>query len=172
MQNSIDIVLGDITTLEVDAIVNAANRSLMGGNGVDGAIHDAAGPKLVEECEKLGGCPTGEARITKAYKLKAKYVIHAVGPVWQDGDHNEPKLLKNAYINSFQLAKEKKLDSIAFPNISTGAYRFPKRRAARLAIETARDFISKNKYPKKVIFVCFDEENFNLYNEMINNVSS
>ena len=171
MQNNIEIVLGDITTLEVDAIVNAANRSLLGGNGVDGAIHDAAGPELVEECEKLGGCPTGEARITKGYLLKAKHVIHAVGPVWQDGDHNEPKLLKNAYINSLTLAKNNKLASIAFPNISTGAYRFPKRRAARIAIETAKEFLGKNKYPKKVIFVCFDEDNYILYNEMISNVS-
>ncbi|MDD2277948.1 MAG: O-acetyl-ADP-ribose deacetylase [Bacteroidales bacterium] len=167
MENRISLMLGDITALEVDAIVNAANTSLLGGGGVDGAIHSAAGPQLLEECENIGGCPTGEARITKGYNLKAKFVIHTVGPIWKDGEMGEPDLLKSAYSNSLTLAKKHKIKSVAFPNISTGVYRFPKRRAARIAISTTIDFLTKNKNPKQVIFICFDEDNYNTYKELL-----
>ncbi|HDP54252.1 MAG TPA: O-acetyl-ADP-ribose deacetylase [Bacteroidetes bacterium] len=166
-QKRIDLLLGDITTLEVDAIVNAANSSLMGGGGVDGAIHTAAGPQLLDECKTLGGCPVGEAKITKGYNLKAKHVIHTVGPIWRDGTKGEPELLRNAYKNSLALANKKKLKTIAFPNISTGVYRFPKRMAGRIAINTVSEFLSKNSYPKQAIFVCFDETNYNLYTELL-----
>ena len=167
MKNRIKLVQGDITTQDTDAIVNAANTSLLGGGGVDGAIHDAAGPELLNECETLGGCPVGEARITKGYNLPAKYIIHTVGPIWRDGEKGEPALLKSAYENSLKLAKENKLKTIAFPNISTGAYRFPKRKAARIAVETVSTFIKKNKLPETVTFVCFDSENLSLYQELI-----
>ena len=168
MNSRIQLVLGDITTMDVEAIVNAANTSLLGGSGVDGAIHDAAGPELLNECKKIGGCPTGEARITKGYNLIAKHVIHTVGPVWRDGEKGEANLLKSAYANSLKLAKEHKLKSIAFPNISTGVYRFPKRMAARIAIGEVKEFLSKNKYPNTVYFVCYDEENYNNYQDLLN----
>jgi O-acetyl-ADP-ribose deacetylase (regulator of RNase III) len=164
----IDLCRGDITLQEVDAIVNAANTSLLGGGGVDGAIHDAAGPELLKECRTIGGCPVGEARITKGYKLAAKHIIHTVGPIWRDGEHGEPDLLKNAYLNSLELAKKHKVKTIAFPNISTGIYRFPKRRAARLATETVKSFLQRNSLPEKVIFVCFDEDNYEIYKEFLN----
>jgi O-acetyl-ADP-ribose deacetylase (regulator of RNase III) len=167
MKDRIDIIVGDITTLEIDAIVNAANPSLLGGSGVDGAIHDAAGPELLNECETLGGCKTGEAKITKGYNLPSKHIIHAVGPIWRDGEHDEINLLKNAYINSLKLAKLNGLKTIAFPNISTGIYRFPKRRAAKIAIESVKEFLNKNKLPQKVIFVCFDNENYTIYKDLI-----
>jgi O-acetyl-ADP-ribose deacetylase len=169
MNDRIDLIIGDITTLEVDAIVNAANPSLMGGSGVDGAIHDAAGPELLDECETLGGCQTGEAKITKGYNLPVKNIIHAVGPIWRDGEKGEVELLKNAYLNSLKLAKVNGIKTIAFPNISTGVYRFPKRRAARIAIETVKEYLQKNKLPEKVIFVCFDHENFQVYQDLLAN---
>ncbi len=154
----VELCKGDITTLSVDAIVNAANESLLGGGGVDGAIHRAAGPELLEECRTLGGCPTGEARITRGYRLPAKWVIHAVGPIWRGGEANEDTLLASAYRHSLDLAREHGLRSIAFPAISTGAYGFPKERAARIAVNTVREFMQK--YPNAfdlVIFCCFDE---------------
>jgi O-acetyl-ADP-ribose deacetylase (regulator of RNase III) len=167
MKDRIDLIHGDITNLEVDAIVNAANSSLMGGGGVDGAIHDAAGPQLLDECETLEGCKIGEAKITKGYNLPVKNIIHAVGPVWRDGEQGEVELLKNAYLNSLKLAQLHGIKTIAFPNISTGIYRFPKRRAARIAIETVKEYLKKNKLPQKVIFVCFDHENYQLYKDLL-----
>lgn len=159
----IEVIQGDITTLQVDAIVNAANESLLGGGGVDGAIHDAAGPELLEECRRIGGCPTGEARITKGYKLPAKHIIHTVGPIWRGGYKDEIDLLRNAYQNSLKLALNHSLETVAFPNISTGVYGFPKKSAAEIALRAVREFICRNKYPKKVIFVCFDDENYEIY---------
>jgi O-acetyl-ADP-ribose deacetylase (regulator of RNase III) len=170
--NRLELVRGDITILEVDAIVNAANSSLMGGGGVDGAIHHAAGPQLLEEClrikERQDGCPTGEAVITSGANLKAKFVIHAVGPVWADGKANENQLLANAYRNSLVLAVSNSVKNIAFPNISTGIYGFPKRRAAEIAIGEIKVFLNKDDTIQKVIFCCFDEENFLIYKEMLN----
>jgi len=160
---NIQLIKGDITKLEVDAIVNAANTSLLGGGGVDGAIHRAAGKELLAECKALNGCKTGQAKITQGYNLPAKYVIHTVGPVWHGGRNNEEKLLKNAYYNSLKIASEHSLESIAFPNISTGVYRFPKEKAAEIAINTVRDFLSENDLPGQVIFVFFDDENEALY---------
>ncbi|HDP75301.1 MAG TPA: O-acetyl-ADP-ribose deacetylase [Bacteroidales bacterium] len=163
----IELVLGDITQMDVDAIVNAANESLLGGGGVDGAIHRAAGPQLLEECRTLGGCPTGEARITKGYNLKARHVIHTVGPIWRGGQHNETVLLRNAYVNSLMLAHKHGLKSIAFPNISTGVYHFPKQSAAHIAIRAVEEFTAKNRLPERVVFVCFDHENYNIYKEIL-----
>jgi O-acetyl-ADP-ribose deacetylase (regulator of RNase III) len=157
MTDRITVVEGDITKLQVDAIVNAANESLLGGGGVDGAIHRAAGPELVEECRKLGGCPTGEARITKGYKLPAKHVIHTVGPVWHGGDQNEDGLLANCYRRSLGLAVGNNLTSIAFPAISTGVYRFPIERAAKIAVGMAAKFLDDNDSLEKVIFCCFGQ---------------
>jgi O-acetyl-ADP-ribose deacetylase (regulator of RNase III) len=159
-------IKGDITTLHVDAIVNAANNSLLGGGGVDGAIHKAAGPQLVEECKELGGCPTGEARITQAYNLPSKYVIHAVGPVWQGGKNNEVELLASAYRSSLNLAAKNGCKSIAFPNISTGVYNFPKRDAAELAIRTCQQFLDEHGDDMQIIFVCHDEINYMIYKEI------
>jgi O-acetyl-ADP-ribose deacetylase (regulator of RNase III) len=159
----IQIVIGDITTLHVDAIVNAANTTLLGGGGVDGAIHRAAGGQLLEECKTLNGCKTGEAKITQGYNLPAKHVIHTVGPVWNGGQYNEDALLKNCYVNSLIIASGKKLQSIAFPAISTGVYRFPQKRAAEIAIETVFNFLQKHEIPKQVLFVCFDENTAALY---------
>ncbi len=164
---NIHLVKADITQMEVDAIVNAANRTLLGGGGVDGAIHRAAGKALLEECKTLGGCETGSAKITKGYNLPASFVIHAVGPVWRGGNNNEDELLKSCYTTSLSLAVEKGCQSIAFPNISTGVYRFPKRRAAHQAIEAVKQFLNKSKSPMEVCFVCFDEENFNIYKELL-----
>jgi O-acetyl-ADP-ribose deacetylase (regulator of RNase III) len=163
----IELVRGDITKMEVDAIVNAANKSLLGGGGVDGAIHRAAGPELLEECETLNGCETGEAKITKSYMLPCKYVIHTVGPVWNDGEHNEKDLLGNCYKNSLKLAVKNKIKTIAFPNISTGVYRFPKTLAAGIAIRTTNKFLKENTKLKTVYFVCFDEENYNIYKDKL-----
>ncbi len=157
MTDRITVVEGDITKLQVDAIVNAANESLLGGGGVDGAIHRAAGPELLEECRKLGGCPTGEARITKGYKLPAKHVIHTVGPVWHGGDQNEDGLLANCYRRSLGLAVGNNLTSIAFPAISTGVYRFPIERAAKIAVGMAAKFLDDNDSLEKVIFCCFGQ---------------
>ncbi|WP_163714727.1 O-acetyl-ADP-ribose deacetylase [Mangrovibacterium lignilyticum] len=161
------IYQGDITEMHVDAIVNAANKSLLGGGGVDGAIHRVAGPRLLEECRKLNGCETGEAKITQAYKLPCRFVIHTVGPVWYGGEIGEKELLTNAYLNSLKLAKEYKLATIAFPNISTGVYHFPKELAAKIAMKTVQDFLSKNEFPKTVTFCVFDQENFEIYEQLL-----
>jgi O-acetyl-ADP-ribose deacetylase (regulator of RNase III) len=161
--SKIEILQGDITTLEVDAIVNAANTSLLGGGGVDGAIHRAAGPGLLEECRALNGCPTGQAKITSAYNLPCKFVIHAVGPVWRGGDYGEEQLLASAYKNPIRIAGNMKLRSIAFPNISTGIYGFPKEMAARIAISAVREVLPKAKSIEKVIFCIFDDDNLEVY---------
>lgn len=157
MDKKIEMQIGDITTFDVDAIVNAANNTLMGGGGVDGAIHRAAGPQLAEECLLLNGCPTGEAKITRGYNLKARHVIHAVGPVWYGGRKNEEKLLASCYRNCLQLAAENNIRTIAFPAISTGAYRFPGDRAAVIAVTEARNFLRDNGGMEKIIFACFGE---------------
>ena len=163
MISTIEIFKGDITKLKVDAIVNAANSSLLGGGGVDGAIHRTAGPKLLEECRKLNGCKTGEAKITKGYNLPANFVIHTVGPVWNGGNYNEDELLSNCYLNSLKLAVENKIKSIAFPAISTGVYGFPLERAAQIAIKTVKKFIQSDKSIQKIIFVCFDDRTYQTY---------
>jgi len=163
----IDLIQGDITTCNVDAIVNAANNSLLGGGGVDGAIHKAAGPGLLEVCQLLGGCPTGEARITKGFKLKAKYIIHTVGPVWHGGHDHEENLLASCYRESLNLTKGHNCKTIAFPNISTGIYHFPKKLAAEIAIREVNQFLSQNHLPEKVTFVCYDHENYKIYAEII-----
>ncbi len=162
-QQRVEIVQGDITQQPVDAIVNAANTTLLGGGGVDGAIHRAAGPELLEECRRLGGCPTGEARITKGYRLPAKYVIHAVGPVWHGGDRGEEEELASCYRNALALAAQHGVRSIAFPSISTGAYRFPLDQAARIALTEIRRFLESHPLPERVICVCFDERAFRAY---------
>lgn len=151
------VVQGDITHQRVDAIVNAANRSLLGGGGVDGAIHRAAGPELLEECRGIGGCPTGEARITHGYNLPAAWVIHTVGPVWRGGASGEDDLLAGCYRNSLELASRKGLQTVAFPSISTGAYRFPLERASRIAVREIRAFLEQHSMPQKVLLVCFDK---------------
>ncbi|MCU0344477.1 MAG: O-acetyl-ADP-ribose deacetylase [Ignavibacterium sp.] len=163
MQGRIEILNGDITKLKIDANVNAANTSLLGGGGVDGAIHWAAGSKLLEECRELNGCKTGEAKITNGYNLPAKHVIHTVGPVWNGGDHNEDKLLSSCYYTSLKLAVENKIKTIAFAAISTGVYGFPQERAARVAVKTVLDFLNSDKSIKKVIFVCFDHKTYQTY---------
>jgi len=167
----IKVLKGDITVITVDAIVNAANSSLMGGGGVDGAIHRAGGPVIHDECMKIanarGGCPTGEAVITKAGNLPAKYVIHTVGPVWRGGTSREDELLSGAYINSLKLAAEHNVKTISFPNISTGIYGFPKERAANIAIKTVNDFFKNNNVIEEVLFVCYDSENFELYKKLV-----
>ena len=156
--NRISVVQGDITTLSVDAVVNAANESLLGGGGVDGAIHRAAGPELLEECRMLGGCPTGQAKITKGYNLPAKHVIHTVGPVWHGGNKNEDELLASCYRNCLKLAAEHEIKTIAFPAIGTGVYRFPRERAAAIAVREVGEFLARNKTVEKVVFVCFDKQ--------------
>jgi O-acetyl-ADP-ribose deacetylase (regulator of RNase III) len=158
---------GDITSFKVDAIVNAANSSLLGGGGVDGAIHRFAGPGLLAECRTLGGCPVGEAKVTSGYNLLAKFVIHTVGPVWHGGKDNEPMLLASCYRNSLKIAENLKLRTVAFPNISTGVYRFPKREAAETAIAEVRKFIQKSEFLEEIIFVAFDDENYSIYSELI-----
>ena len=158
---------GDITEMHIDAIVNAANKSLLGGGGVDGAIHRAAGPKLLEECKTLNGCETGQAKITGAYRLPSRYVIHTVGPVWYGGKNNEEEMLASAYRNSLKLAVENKLTSIAFPNISTGVYHFPKDLAAKIAIETVLEFLKNEESIEQVFFCVFDQENYNIYENLI-----
>jgi O-acetyl-ADP-ribose deacetylase (regulator of RNase III) len=165
----IEVIKRDITQIEVDAIVNAANRSLLGGGGVDGAIHQVGGKKILAECKEIaarqGGCPPGDAVITTAGDLKAKYVIHAVGPVWRGGDYGEAKLLAQCYKKSLQLAEEHSVKSIAFPNISTGIYGFPKRQAASVAIDSVTNTSATSI--ERLIFVCFNQENYELYNSLI-----
>ncbi len=167
METRIELIQGDITKLKVDAIVNAANPSLLGGGGVDGAIHHAAGPGLLEVCQLLGGCKTGEAKITKGYKLPAQFVIHTVGPVWGVGDRNEEMLLANCYRKSLAQATVHDCKTVAFPNISTGIYHFPKELAAKIAIREVRNYLAVNSIPEKIIFVCFDAENFAIYQELL-----
>src|SRR5574337_481556 len=163
----ITVVQGDITKQKVDAIVNAANNTLLGGGGVDGAIHRAAGPKLLEECRTLGGCPTGEAKITKGYNLPAKWVIHTVGPVWHDGKHREDELLASCYRRSLQVAVLNGIRTIAFPAISTGAYGFPLERATRIAVREVRDFLTKHASLERVVFVCFDRQVYECYAKVL-----
>ncbi len=163
----IKIIQSDITKLDVDAIVNAANSSLLGGGGVDGAIHRSAGPELLAECRLLNGCETGEAKITGGYNLTTKHVIHTVGPVWHGGKNNEETLLANAYTNSLRVAAENGCKTVAFPNISTGVYGFPKDKAAAIALITVKDFCKKHTEIDMVYFVCFDRENFVLYNSLL-----
>lgn len=159
----IEIIRGDITRLDVEAIVNAANTSLLGGGGVDGAIHRAAGPELLAECRTLKGCPTGEARITRGYNLPAKHVIHTVGPVWLGGRKNEDILLANCYRNSLELASRNRINSIAFPAISCGAYRFPLERAIRIAAREAQEFLKFHDFPQRIIFACLDDKTYQEY---------
>ena len=165
MINRLDVIKGDITKQVIDAIVNAANSSLLGGGGVDGAIHRAAGPKLVMECMKLHGCKTGQAKITKGYRLPAKWVIHTVGPVWQGGNRGEDGLLADCYRNSLELAARYGIKTIAFPSISTGAYRFPVERAAVIAFNEIKGFLDTNSNIEKVLMVCFDEDTYREYTE-------
>lgn len=164
MDKRISIITGDITKQETEAIVNAANTSLLGGGGVDGAIHRAAGRELLDECRKLNGCPTGEARITKGYKLKAKHVIHTVGPVWNGGKYNEEEKLAGCYRNSLSLAVKHGIKSVSFPSISTGIYRFPVDRASRIALREIDNFLRKDKTLQSVVIVCFDKKTFDTYN--------
>ncbi len=166
--NRIEIIQGDITTLQQDAIVNAANSSLLGGGGVDGAIHRAAGPELLNECYSLNGCATGDAKMTKAHNLPAKHVIHTVGPVWHGGNNDEDELLKSCYKNSLKLAFENQIRSIAFPAISTGVYQFPIDRATQIAISTVKEFLTNHHFPEKVIFVCFSTEDLEIYRSFLN----
>jgi len=167
----INLVMGDITKMEVDAIVNAANSSLLGGGGVDGAIHRAGGPAILEECREIvarkGRCATGQAVVTTAGNLPARIVIHTVGPVWNGGKNYEEQLLSNAYLNSLNLALEHGIETIAFPNISTGVYSFPKDKAAQIAIDTVSRFLSSHDQIQKVYFVCFDQENYSLYSQLL-----
>jgi O-acetyl-ADP-ribose deacetylase (regulator of RNase III) len=170
MPIQIEVIKADITTLAVDAIVNAANESLLGGGGVDGAIHNAAGPKLLEECRAIGGCPTGEARLTRGYNLPAKYVIHTVGPVWRGGNAGEDELLAACYRHSLSLALRERIRSIAFPAISTGIYGFPVDRAAAIAAEETHRFLETYPEFDRVIFCCFSEESKRAYSQAVERV--
>lgn len=167
MTPAIKLIKGDITLLEVDAIVNAANTTLLGGGGVDGAIHRAAGPQLLKACQKLHGCDTGDAKITPGFRLPSRYVIHTVGPIWRGGEYDESRLLSECYSKSLQLALDYKLKSIAFPNISTGVYGFPKAAAAEIAVGTVKDFLAKTGPLLEITFVVFDQENEALYKTLL-----
>ena len=171
IMTQIEVVQGDITQLKVDAIVNAANSSLLGGGGVDGAIHRAAGRELLEECRQLGGCETGEAKITKGYNLPAKWVIHTVGPVWEGGNYGEDELLASCYRQSLALAEEYKIESIAFPAISTGVYRFPIERASKIAVSEVNKFLESDRSIKRVIFVCFGQSTYDCYLQMMQEIT-
>ena len=162
-----ELIKGDITTLDVDAIVNAANNSLLGGGGVDGAIHRAAGPELLAECEQLNGCETGKAKITGGYLLKARHVIHTVGPVWRGGSFDEFSLLASGYQSCLNLAKDHKFHTVAFPGISTGVYNFPLDLAAKIAVTETRRFLNYSIFPEKVIFVTFSDENYEIYRKLL-----
>ena len=166
LDSRVEMVQADITTLEVDAIVNAANSSLLGGGGVDGAIHRAAGPELLEECRTLGGAQTGQAKITRGHRLKAGYVIHAVGPVWHGGDRGEPELLANCYERSLELATEHNLSSIVFPSISTGVYGYPIDKAAKVAQTAVRSWLQQKHQPERVIFCCFSQSDLEVYEQI------
>lgn len=167
----IELLRGDITKIKVDAIVNAANTSLLGGGGVDGAIHRAGGKDILEDCQKIrnkqGGCRVGDAVLTTAGTLPAKFVIHAVGPVWNGGESNEMELLSKAYFNSLKIAADNNAQSVSFPNISTGIYKFPKEKAAKIAIRTVSDFIKVTNKIERIVFVCFDEENYQIYSKLL-----
>jgi O-acetyl-ADP-ribose deacetylase (regulator of RNase III) len=170
VKDRIEVIDDDITRQHVDAIVNAANSSLLGGGGVDGAIHRAAGPQLLAECRTLGGCPTGEAKITRGYNLPAKHVIHTVGPIWRGGNANEDQLLENCYRNSLQLAVKHGIRTIAFPSISTGVYGFPIDRASRIAARTVKAFLENDESIQKVQFVCFGQHDYQVYQEAVEEV--
>lgn len=163
----LQVICGDITTISADAIVNAANSSLLGGGGVDGAIHRAADPELLKECRALGGCETGKAKLTKAYRLPCRYVIHTVGPVWHGGGHGEAELLCACYENSLRLAKENGIQSIAFPAISTGVYGYPLKEAAVIAVDTVKSLFMRDQFFDKALFVCFSKEAADIYNRLI-----
>ena len=165
--SKVEIIRGDITKLDVDAIVNAANTTLLGGGGVDGAIHRAAGPELLAECRTLGGCPPGEAKLTKGYRLPARYVIHTVGPVWTGGKRGEPQVLASCYRNSLRLAVKNRIKTIAFPAISCGAYGYPIREATRIAVETTREFLAADDKIKKVVFVLWSEDLYEAYRQSL-----
>jgi len=163
----VELIIGDITSLDVEAIVNAANNTLLGGGGVDGAIHHAAGPDLLNECIKLNGCETGKSKITGGYRLKAKFIIHTVGPVWYGGYRDENLLLASCYQTSLAIAREKKIKTLAFPGISTGAYGFPKDLAALIAVNETKRFLNKNGYPEKVIFVTYGDDSYETYRKIL-----
>jgi O-acetyl-ADP-ribose deacetylase (regulator of RNase III) len=167
MNQRLELIKGDITTLDVDAIVNAANNTLLGGGGVDGAIHRAAGPDLRAECLRLKGCPTGQAKITRGYRLKARYIIHTVGPVWHGGLSDEQTILASCYQTSLTLAKENNIKTIAFPGISTGIYGFPIDQAAMIAVYETKRFFQKNDIPEKVIFVAFSDDSYETYSKLL-----
>ena len=171
MKNRASVIQDDITQLQVDAIVNAANNSLLGGGGVDGAIHRAAGPELLEECRKLHGCDTGQAKITKGYHLTAKWVIHTVGPVWEGGDSGEDELLAQCYRNSLALAVQNGIKTIAFPAISTGAYGFPLYRATKIAVSEVNKFLQSNDSLEQAIFVCFGQNAYNCYLQVMQEIT-
>lgn len=165
--DKIEIIQGDITELDTDAIVNAANTSLLGGGGVDGAIHRKAGQQLLEECKTLNGCKTGEAKITKGYNLPSKFVIHTPGPIWQGGNNYEEQLLKNSYNNSLRLVIKNNLKSVAFPSISTGIYGFPIEKASKIALKETLSFLENNRTIERVVFVCFNNRDFEIYKKSL-----